>query len=74
MFSFCIIMMNFSLVESFSKLSLLVKIVFLNYDITEVECHRMRFVRFMMPRMKLVIPEMDIAPKAGQKREITCNY
>ena len=25
-----------------------------------------------MPRMKLVIPEMDSAPKAGQKREITC--
>ena len=27
-----------------------------------------------MPRMKLVIPEIDSAPKAGQKREITCNY
>ena len=27
-----------------------------------------------MPGMKLVIPEMDSAPKAGQKREITCNY
>ena len=27
-----------------------------------------------MPRMKLVIPEMGSAPKAGQKREIICNY
>ena len=27
-----------------------------------------------MPRMKVMIPEMDSAPKAGQKREITCNY
>ena len=26
-----------------------------------------------MPRMKLVIPEIDSAPKAGQKRKITCN-
>ena len=26
-----------------------------------------------MPRMKLVIPEMDSAPKAGQRREITSN-
>ena len=24
-----------------------------------------------MPRMKLVTPEMDSSPKAGQKREIT---
>ena len=41
---------------------------------TEVECHRIRFVRSLMPKMKLVIPEMDSALKAGQKREITCNY
>ena len=27
-----------------------------------------------MPRMKLVIPEINFAPKAGQKREITCDY
>ena len=36
MFSFCIIMMNFSLVESFSKFSSLVKIVLINSRLNSV--------------------------------------
>ena len=35
---------------------------------TEIEWHIIRFVRSLMPRMKLVIPEVDSALKADQKR------